>query len=821
MEVVEDIRSQFLEATNQKSDDFIFMWNVKKINKHGKINKRTLVVTTNSIYLVEKRPLHLGLKISRRYGYESLISIEKDNKDQIIMKFTTNTIKFLEVLPNSIVGPILEQVLTIFIPSERPELKILENFPIEVRSKPNPSFWRLRFKAYLSNKSHLITIDLRQLMNLMITLETLDFSIFHQYPDLLDEILDSLVVCPNIQKLILRSCYPSWSAIAKFISVNKTISSFETYQPINEDFIKFAPSYSSNAESVLDTISFNDNEFGPDFIEGLKLILQPSKIKSLTINNRLTKEGYQAIAPLILNFEGFQSVKYLDLSGCKYIEPEFLLIQLTNLTTLKINDCSIDVSILLRDLSKNKHIPLTEIHCCDSFCSEKIDTAHTISKKLNTIFADSIAWQTNTLSKFFYILSNVDNSMEINLSIRDAQMSDPEWNIFDEFLQNFMTNTIVSLDFSGNKVQSGFCTFLNNSSKLTKLTLNGCFTSNKSDIEIFSRYLSSNQNLEELYILGNETHYLGSSAIFLFKSLKTMQFIHILDVSHNKIGNQVLSYILDFISTNHNVTDVYFDFNNISDPQLLRQFVEKVAEIEREVKVHLPMADISLMVQQNLLEESEIEKMKELLNDTGDNTSSTRIYTRKRNNSLVSNPPMLPTKPNVLRKSVGGPMPYRRPSIEKNQLSLPKNSPLSTFELKRLNSLSSIDALSQSLSKSSCESSLAVRSTSTNSLNALGRRVAISSSTNHSNISDSSSKESNPVKKKKPRRSSDIIFAENKSNIPFEEQLKFEQVRDEYISDNQWVSFLNDIPSVNFEPYQQNLEKQLSFYTLMRALQPK
>ena len=82
MDSIEDIRPQFLEDTNLKPDDFIFMWGVKKINKRGKCNKRNLIVTSNSIYLVEKRPLHHGLKISRRYGYESIQSIEKDDKEQ-------------------------------------------------------------------------------------------------------------------------------------------------------------------------------------------------------------------------------------------------------------------------------------------------------------------------------------------------------------------------------------------------------------------------------------------------------------------------------------------------------------------------------------------------------------------------------------------------------------------------------------------------------------------------------------------------------------------------------------------------------------------
>ena len=65
------------------------------------------------------------------------------------------------------------------------------------------------------------------------------------------------------------------------------------------------------------------------------------------------------------------------------------------------------------------------------------------------------------------------------------------------------------------------------------------------------------------------------------------------------------------------------------------------------------------------------------------------------------------------------------------------------------------------------------------------------------------------------------MFAESQSNIPFDEQLKFERIRDEYISDEQWISFLNDIPSVDFEPISQNLEKKLSFYSLLQTLQPK
>ncbi|KAK8883106.1 hypothetical protein M9Y10_045754 [Tritrichomonas musculus] len=148
--------------------------------------------------------------------------------------------------------------------------------------------------------------------------------------------------------------------------------------------------------------------------------------------------------------------------------------------------------------------------------------------------------------------------------------------------------------------------------------------------------------------------------------------------------------------------------------------------------------------------------------------------------------------------------------------------------MKRLGSLSSIDAFSQSLSKDSTETFFSVRSTSTNSLNKLNNnsnttmsKIAGDSCNNNSDMNDGSSAEYTSSKKKKPRRSSDIMFAENKSDIPLEEQIKIERVKDEYVSDNQWISFLNDIPSVNIESTNQSLENQFSYYSLMQALQPK
>lgn len=833
MENIDDFRPQFLEATNLKSDDLIFIWTIKKINKRGKSKKRILVITSNCIYIVEKRPLRRGLKISRRYGFESIKSIEKDDKDQIIIVNDEHNLIFKEEPPNSIVVPILEQIVTIFTQEEQPKLPILQKLSLEVKPKPNPSFWRLKFKAFLSKKSHLVDVDIRQLMNILITIDTLDFSIFSQYKDLYDEILDSLLVYPNIQKIIFRLCYPSWSAISKFFSVNKSVSSLETYQPIDSNFIQFARSYLSNNESKLNTLNFNDNEFGPEFIEGLKLILQPSKIISLSIRNQLSKEGYQAIAPLILNFEGFQSVKYFDVSGCKYVEPEFVIIQLTNLTTLKINDCSIDISVLLEDLSKNKHIPLTDIQCCDSFCSEKLDTSYFLSDRIKNFVVDNIAWQGSSLSKFLHILSNSEKA-QINLSIRDAQMRDPEWHILDEFLQNFMSNTIVSLDYSGNKIQSGFCTFINNSPNLTKLTLNGCFSFSENNIEIFSRYLSSNQNLEELYVIGTDTHYLSSSITFLFKALKTTNFLHVLDISHNMIGNHIFNLILDLITSNLNLMDIYFDFNGISDPQSLRQFIFKMTSLDRKVNIHFPISDISSMVKNKFIQESEVEKIKENLFIVDDNNNeeksiSNSNFSRERKNSLRSRRPSIPIKSQTLSSSTSSALQSYRSSVaNQKQFSQPSKSPLLMNQMKRLGSLSSIDAFSQSLSKDSTETFFSVRSTSTNSLNKLNNnsnttmsKIAGDSCNNNSDMSDGSSAEYTSSKKKKPRRSSDIMFVENKSDIPLEEQIKFERVRDEYVSDNQWISFLNDIPSVNIESTNQSLENQFSYYSLMQALQPK
>ena len=73
---------------------------LKKINKRGKSKKRILVITSNCIYIVKKRPLRRELKISRRYGFESIKSIEKDDKDQIIIVNDEHNLIFKEEPPN-------------------------------------------------------------------------------------------------------------------------------------------------------------------------------------------------------------------------------------------------------------------------------------------------------------------------------------------------------------------------------------------------------------------------------------------------------------------------------------------------------------------------------------------------------------------------------------------------------------------------------------------------------------------------------------------------------------------------------------------------
>ena len=740
-----EILQQIIELSQLNKNDIILIRKVNKINKHGNQDKRILAITTSFLYLFEKRALLRSLKMSRRFCWEFLKAISQKENNILSLDFGDRVIEFSSKKIDKIISSIVSHVSTIFTNNEMPKITLLRSIKSTKKPKKNRASWRFRFKSLLHDKS--VNDDIVGLINKCEFLEVIDFSLFEKFTSYYSEILDSFILFQNSKSINFSDIEISWNVLADFIKTNNNITSIEVNRSINSDFMNFAKAFAGNFESKINSLTFSNNDFGPDFIDGLSIIVTNQKITSLSIRNQLTDAGYKTITPLLMNLNGFLNLKTFDLSGCKTIIPEIILIQLTNLTTLKMNGCSLDLAVLIEDLSKNRHIPLKEVYVSDNFCSDHLNPNFHFSKYINKFVADNVLWHGNSLINFLSILSNqelafrnsviFDSKLDVfTISLRNCQITNNKWQELDEFFQNYKCDAIVSLDFSENQIESGFCTFICRSSNLMKLTCDGCFLPNNSKIEIFSKYISNNNTLEELYIRGTDASYLGSSIKFLIESLKENASIKVLDISNNKIGDQVCSLLLDLLLVNSVLTDIYFDLNDINDPFSLRNLIDNLLKEQTNVNIHTPMSDIYKMKISGAITDTEIYDL---------NMNIKEIAARKKLSNIPSLSPSTPQK-----------------NLKANRLKSVENFKLYNSPPPILN-----------------------------------------------------------PHKRRPRRSSDLIFTENENKISPENQTRIDQVRDEYIFDNQWMSFLNDVPQLDLDKEESELEKEFSYYSLVRFLTTK
>ncbi|OHS93440.1 hypothetical protein TRFO_40295 [Tritrichomonas foetus] len=823
-----EILPQILELSQLQYDDIIFLKNTKKINSHGLPNKKYLAATTHCIYLFEKRSLRRGLKMSRRYGWESLKSIQQNEKNQLVFTFDDRPFTISDTENDAILEPIAGMLATIFAPEERPELNISHSVIQNMRPKENPPLWRLKFKAYLHNKN--VPEEIGNVYKKINYNEPLNFGVFANFSELFEEILDSFLVQPKVKNVIFQNVSIDWAQIAVFVKQNLNLTKLEFNLPIDPNFIFFADALAENENTKIKTLRFFDQDIGADFASPLSKIILSQKIENLGIVNQLTSSGYQALTPLLLDLSEFQSITTFDISGCKCLVPEFILIQLINLTCLKMNSCQIDLCVLFEDLSKNRHIPLTDLYVCDNYCSKDLDINFTLSNNIRNFTADNVVWNGDSLSKFFQIVSN-DSDRAFNLSLKNCQITVQDWELLDEFLQNFYSDSIQTLDFSGNQIESGFCTFLNNSSNLTKLIVEGVFCLFDSSIEIFSKYISTNNTLEELYIRGTEARYMGESAKFLLNALKTNNCLQILDISHNKIGPQVCSMIGDTVDKNSTLTNIYFDSNNPYDLFALRTLVSRVSKMNTAVGIHLPMTDLYQMKASNLIRDNDICEMNTTLKEipkrrtnlnnqstengfinlraarlTGSNYPILNISSISRSRPQSSTIPKLPNRGSFQSKTPN-PLPYNINSQNSNRNTPPimpksSNTPINL-------------STTQKAQFSQSNTNLHVENESP--VPVFSRQRRLCSMDNISAIYYG--KDRNSARIRKSRRSSDLIFTEDEDKIPPEAQALINQIQEEYVSDAQWIQFLNDIPPLGFEKANAEFDKQFSYYSLLRALQ--
>lgn len=778
MENFDEIMPQILESTQIPAQDILSIRNVKKVNKHGKINKRILLMTARQIFLIEKRAFHRGLKISNPFPVSEISSIIV-NKNQVETKFKDRTLLIADSTISEIYEPLSAYFKPILTPSEFSAKHLPETNASRLPSNTNPLYERLKLIFRSKNKTEQPPSQLRSRFADLLKADTIDFSSFDGFQNIADDILYTFMIMPNLKNLIIQKVPISWPALAKFISTNTTLIYLETHQEIKKDFSQFAESYASNNNIQLSSLNFSDSKFGPEMMDGLKMILEKNKLTHLTIKNELTELGYKQLFPLLINCSGFETVTHFDLSGCKKAVPESILLQLTNLTTLNLNNCSLDLCILLTDLNRSRSLPLVEVSVCENFCSENLDPSFLLSKSLKSFHANNVVWRGNSLQSFFTIVSQTKDLREVNLSLQGVQLND--WQAFDSFLQQTSNNNIVSLDFSNNPIYSGFCTFLNNSCKLTKLTLAGCFANGKTEIQIFAKYFGSNTYLEELYVIGTPQSYLADSIIYLFNAISGNTNIKTLDISSNLVGNKLLPMLVDLLSATPSIKSLIFDHNNLTDPKQFTSFIESLMKIYCTTFIHYPTFDLEQMINRGLITQAQVNKLNQKYQSSLNSAHSKAPLPRstssdKRSMSLSKEAPI-----NISSRSMS------------NKLFNTRNEPV---KAKKVNSVQFFKSVVPDSIDNTKEENLSLTSLTRSSVHI------------------------NPNSYQQERRVSDLLsdIADTSGLLPPEEQDEIEQVTDNYIYDLEWMCFLNDIPSFNMDAINKTLEEQTSYEALTKAL---
>ena len=593
------------------------------------VNRLVKNIRENCVILCTLLNLHVfksSFNISAKKSYKQIFkicwneikSLRFDEKNSFVIEIEGSEITFVDPNVMNIIKQIIDHLLTVLHTNELPIIDVKRSSFNRSEPSKNRIAKRIRFQSYILKKELPPNFykDLKKNIDDGIFDKKCFFiDTFQDYYEYMDIILDALNAYPLINSIVVpkpkNNSYSYWIILGRFMSTNKTIVNLRFYESIKNGFYEFVSLITKNSFSRLENLSIYNSIFDSNFFFHLYKMVKVIKIKSLELRNGIDKEGFQTFITLAKRSNLFQIFKSLSFLDSYFLNFNDILYNFQNIQILNLSNSSINLSsffFVLKDyqISKISKMNLSYNKFDSPFNEEII-----LPDNLYFLIMESVEWNSSSLKQLLLSINKSKNNNFV-LDINQIIQNDEEWINYNKFLFDFKCQNIKVLYYEDNLIDNNFLNFLNNCNGLTNLDISGCFSDSSQYIKAFSNCIAMNMSITNLILKGKDI-FLSKSLENIISGISKNNIIKSLDISNNRVGNYILKILYNLICLNHNIVEIKFDDNQITDKTLLKNFFLKLKSKKFFLKIYLPKHDLKNLMNAGLMTTSEIIELKEIV----------------------------------------------------------------------------------------------------------------------------------------------------------------------------------------------------------------
>jgi hypothetical protein len=418
--------------------------------------------------------------------------------------------------------------------------------------------------------------------------------------------LDAMAIHPHITTVLVPARPQSrfYETLLHYFQFPPTvITTIGIVDCVEEEFYKFMSRMSKLPTMSLTTISFIGLDIDRITIEKLASFLNNGRYKlSLNFVKCDIQQCEERLNGLM---EQSKTLVGVHMTTVWLADSVSVINAMLRLQCISLRGCGVKADEILSMLSRAYSLKVETLDLSKNTCGEQFKTTLMLPATLSKLIMDEVRWNYNNLITLFKLVCNAGQPM--TFSCAKVQITDRHWSRFFQAIENCQAPQLHALIWNDNPVHTKLCQLLLKAPILKVLCIAGSRVLSEASLQ---KVLENHRALYIVDMHGTALNHYGPAIRGYFTAMKKSKSIKRLDVSHNKMGPQAFSRLVDLISTNPKIRQLLCDDNDLPNFAAFEPLVAAIQNREHAIYVRFPEEDFAVFSRNENIPESRVASIK-------------------------------------------------------------------------------------------------------------------------------------------------------------------------------------------------------------------
>ncbi|KAH0795077.1 Leucine Rich Repeat family protein [Histomonas meleagridis] len=551
-----------------------------------KKSKKILYATDVSLYIIKKHKFTKKLKIIKRYDYFQLFGVSLNN-DTLLFDFPNDKFSIQHQNALEIACEIRKSLMTLMIPNELPMFELNDTPPAGIQGNPGVRFISICLTSNIPishNEANLLRCYFEDKPS------ELYVSKFQSFFGHFEQFLNCLVVLPTCNILVfdIEVDNDLCQALQTVLKRNTTIVEMRFCKRITGDLSIIAPSFQRTPPSSIRTLRFLGFPLELNSVIGISKIINEQKLNTLQIDKCLNLKMSKKLFKNLITVKNFRDLEYLDLSNTECISCSMLFPLCSNVKTLKLEKCGIEIASALVALNKCSVKKVEYLDLSSNNARMSFQEYDELPGTLTHIILRNVEWEFDIFLEIFQqLIKHNPKNKSYCLSFSNIHFHANNWKIFYDKISNEINPSLTEFEWISNPLDQRLINWFNKCPNLVKLNMSDCYQRElKSGFQYLLNFIKKTRKIKELIINAGDANTLTrQEAQKLIETIKENKSLISLSINGLLLDDQSIKDLSNALLDNRRITKLEFDFMGASKFETIEYFFHNL--IDRGPKLQM------------------------------------------------------------------------------------------------------------------------------------------------------------------------------------------------------------------------------------------